>query len=99
MSIPRFTANIVLKGAAAYFSGTSLPSHSHAPISPQLRIDGSNCPGEECSTPDGTQKCCCEVGERCSSGATFCKCESASRAGFFGGGFSQLGGVFARGRF
>lgn len=42
---------------------------------------GEGC-GTTCQTPDGTQKCCCKVGDRCVSGATFCKCEVANIARF-----------------
>lgn len=49
----------------------------------RIKAGGTGC-GTECQSVGGDQKCCCAVGDRCVSGATFCKCEPATVIG--GGG-------------
>src|SRR5687768_14111333 len=53
----------------------SADGESTGVVTSELRNgDGGAC-GTTCASDNGSQTCCCEVGDRCVKGVTFCKCE------------------------
>lgn len=58
--------------------------------SSELRIGGTN-HGCALTCEGGNQKCCCDVGQKCISGATYCECKPATDTRWSGG---TVGGVF-----
>ena len=96
MNLPSFKAEASLyrtnkqyRALSSDFAGAA----SNAPVVPAIAATalmatntggGAGC-GSECQSTNGDQKCCCAVGERCNSGATFCRCEDAHGVASDGG--------------
>lgn len=62
----------------------NVPTEQSEETSSELRIGGGL--GAQCALTcsGGNQTCCCDVGQKCESGATYCVCKPATDTRFTG---------------
>ena len=79
MAVPGFNTERSLRSSESFYFGHSQRPGTRATVLPaqmrRARIFHS-C-ALTCSSEDGKETCCCDVGEKCVRGTTICDCKSA----------------------